>query len=64
MTPLDIIELHARRLLTEWERAKEDDRYMFTLEGGLVAKDTDTGEHWAAKDHIELVDVMGLGIRA
>ena len=59
--PLDLIELHARRLLTEWERAKEDERYLFTLAGGLVAKDVETGESWSAKDHIELADVMGLG---
>jgi hypothetical protein len=59
--PLDLIELHARRLLTEWELAKEDERYLFTLSGGLVAKDVDTGESWSAKDHVELADVMGLG---
>jgi len=64
---LDLIELHARRLLTEWERADWRNRSVSIWEGTVIAHDKSrrrpNGEAWMveAKDHVELADVMGLG---
>lgn len=62
--PIDLIELHARRLLTEWERARSDTRWLLTRDHDLAAVDTDTDEHRVAPNHVELVDKMRLGVLA
>ena len=65
--PLDLIELHARRLLTEWERADWKNRSVGVCDDAVVASDraqrTKSGDPktWEAPDHVELADVMGLG---
>lgn len=62
--PIDLIELHARRLLTEWERARSEARWLLTRDNDLAAVDTDTDEHWVAPNHVELADKMHLGVLA
>jgi hypothetical protein len=63
MAPMNFIELHARRLLTEWERVSLD-RYVQVLPDELRAIDDDASEAWSAPTYPDLVDMMGIGVLA
>ena len=62
-TPSDLIELHARRLLTEWERVSLE-RYVQVLPHEIRAIDHESSEAWSAPTYPDLVDMMGIGVLA
>jgi hypothetical protein len=63
-TITDMLDLHARRLLEEWERKRWRTRGVQWIDGKLLAYDTELLTSFEADGYVEMADRIGLGVQA